>query len=168
MKFFRFPRDTELAIKWKRKLGFDGNKPVSGMICIDHFNKSDLKLITRGNLQRNVLKVGAVPNVSSEQSQHSSHNLPIQSTSSDDHHELLKDANIQISNLTRALTEQKQSYENRIHSLSIQNQDLKKKLANSRSKTYRLTQTKSELLTKITQLKEQSILSEKFTNALEV
>lgn len=82
--------------------------------------------------------------------------------------EALKAAQMKIEDLKYELIKQKQRSDNTAQSQNSKIKDAQTKLANVRSKAFRLQSTKSKLTSTIMELKEQNVLHEKFATAIEV
>lgn len=156
---FRFPKDEILSNEWKKAVGIDINTIVLGRICIEHFKKTDFQ---RNDKYHVTLKPNVIPSVFPNQNE-------LNENSSNSEVEIrLNNECLQCTQKDESLAVIQQKYQDQIKTMDSKIITLKSSLKKARNRAYYLDSCNSKLNTAISHLKEEKIIDEKLSKAIEV
>lgn len=180
--FYRFPRDNALAKEWTKAIkNVDFvDKPIGGMVCIDHFSEEDFKRKDRNVVQ---LKPGSIPTILIEENASEcvvdqNSNFVTNNNDCCDHNEMDLDVSGAIGCDDDDLQNNCSECSRKDQQLSIlekENQkqkqsiiDLRKTIKSLRDKTYYLEDKRKTLKEETLSLKKQSLQNEEFRKESQV
>lgn len=156
---FRFPKDEILSNEWKKAVGIDINTIVLGRICIEHFKKTHFQ---RNDKYHVILKPNVIPSVFPNQNE-------LNENSSNNEVEIrLNKECLQCTQKDKSLADIQQKYQDQIKTIETKIITLKSSLKKARNRAYYLDSCNSKLNTAISHLKEDKIIDEKLSKAIEV
>lgn len=154
-------------------MGFDENQAISATICIEHFEKENLNF-ARGRFS---LKKDTKPSIFVQ------NDLVCQISEADPTNTIsvcgsecekiellreIKELRESVKTKGAENTQNNLKYQIKIQQLTVKNDELNKKVAALRSKAHRLESTRTRLNSSIRNLKEEKMLTDKFSKGLQV
>lgn len=167
MNIFRFPRNNDIAREWTKvikQVDFC-EKPIGGMVCIEHFTEKDFK---RNDKHKSQLKPESIPTIFNEQNMNEFDASAI---------------NINVDNVDIGCSNNNHCvHEHQLNTIKEENDDLikmdqtksrtidelRKTIKSLRDKLYYLEGVNSKLKETTASLKEHNTHNEKFTEELKV